>query len=126
MTRTLAVFGLGYVGSVSAACFAEAGWQVIGVDANGTKVDMINQGTSPVVEPGGAKLVREGVASGRLRATTDPREAVEAAALSLICVGTPSKPNGALDPTNGARDCEDIGRALRSRRVEYHSCARSS
>ena len=126
MTRTLAVFGLGYVGSVSAACFAEAGWQVIGVDANSTKVDMINQGTSPVVEPGVAELVREVVASGRLRATTDPCEAVGAAALSLICVGTPSKPNGALDTSYVARVCEDIGRALRSRRERHVVVVRST
>ena len=77
MTRTLGVFGLGYVGCVSAACFAKAGWRVIGVDVNEMKVDMINQGRSPVLEPGLADLVRDGVANGRLRATTAPEEAVE-------------------------------------------------
>jgi GDP-mannose 6-dehydrogenase len=126
MTKTLAVFGLGYVGCVSAACFAKAGWQVIGVDVNGVKVDMINQGTSPVLEPGVADLVREMVAVGRLRATTDPREAVGQAALSLICVGTPSKPNGALDLTSVVRVCEEIGRALREHGARHVVVVRST
>jgi GDP-mannose 6-dehydrogenase len=126
MTNTLGVFGLGYVGCVSAACFAKAGWQVIGVDVNSMKVDMINQGSSPVVEPGVAELVAEVVKSGRLRATTDACEAVEAAGLSLICVGTPSSPNGALDLTYVARVCEDIGRALRRRQGRHVVVVRST
>ena len=126
MTNTLGVFGLGYVGCVSAACFAKAGWEVIGVDVNNLKVDMINQGSSPVVEPGVAELVTEVVRSGRLRATTDPCEAVEAAALSLICVGTPSTPSGALDLTYVARVCEDIGRALRGHRGRHVVVVRST
>ena len=126
MTQTLGVFGLGYVGCVSAACFANAGWQVIGVDVNSLKVDMINDGNSPVVEPGVADLVRAEVAGGRLRATTDVCEAVEAASVSLICVGTPSKPNGALDHTYVARVCEDIGRALRPRRERHVVVVRST
>ena len=112
MTQTVAVFGLGYVGCVSAACFAKDR-QVIGVDVNQAKVDMINQGISPVLEPGLADLVKEVVGAGRLRATTDAAEAVRGAAVSLICVGTPSKPNGALDLSFVVRVCEDIGRALR-------------
>jgi len=126
VTNTLGVFGLGYVGCVSAACFAKAGWQVIGVDVNSMKVDMINQGSSPVVEPGVAELVTEVVKSGRLRATTDACEAVEVAALSLICVGTPSTPNGALDLTYVARVCDDIGRALRRRRERHVVVVRST
>jgi len=126
MTRTLGVFGLGYVGCVSAACFAKAGWRVIGVDVNGMKVDMINQGRSPVLEPGLADLVRDAVANGRLRATTAPEEAVEEAALSLICVGTPSGPNGTLDLTHVTRVCEDIGRALREREQPHVVVVRST
>src|SRR6266567_2811130 len=126
MTQTLGVFGLGYVGCVSAACFAKAGWHVIGVDVNDAKVDMINRGTSPVVEAGVVDLVREVVADGRLRATTDPGEAVTAAAISLICVGTPSRPNGALDTTYVARVCEDIGRALRERHERHIVVVRST
>ena len=126
MTKTLGVFGLGYVGCVSAACFAKAGWQVTGVDVNSLKVDMINDGNSPVVEPGVAELVREVVADGSLRATTDVCEAVAATGVSLICVGTPSKPNGALDHTYVARVCEDIGRALRPRRDRHVVVVRST
>ncbi len=123
---TLGVFGLGYVGCVSAACFAKSGWRVIGVDVNRTKVDMINQGTSPVLEPGLADLVREQVAAGRLRATTDGAEANAEAAFSLICVGTPSKPNGAIDSTYVERVCEDIGRALRGRPGRHIVVVRST
>ena len=126
MTTTLGVFGLGYVGCVSAACLAKAGWRVIGVDVNDTKVDMINQGTSPVLEAGLADLVREQVAAGRLRATTDVAEAIGEAAFSLICVGTPSKPNGAIDSTYVARVCEDIGRALRGRPGRHVVVVRST
>lgn len=126
MTKTLGVFGLGYVGSVTAACFAKAGWTVVGVDVNRTKVDMINCGASPVLEAGMADLMREVVGSGALRATTDPAEAVREASLSLICVGTPSKPNGALDTTYLARVCEDIGRALRGRRERHGVVVRST
>ncbi len=123
---TLGVFGLGYVGCVSAACFAKSGWRVIGVDVNRTKVGMINQGTSPVLEPGLADLVREQVAAGRLRATTDGAEANAEAAFSLICVGTPSKPNGAIDSTYVERVCEDIGRALRGRPGRHIVVVRST
>jgi len=126
MTTTLGVFGLGYVGCVSAACLAKAGWRVIGVDVHDTKLDMINQGTSPVLEAGLADLVREQVAAGRLRATTDVAEAIGEAAFSLICVGTPSKPNGAIDSTYVARVCEDIGRALRGRPGRHVVVVRST
>jgi GDP-mannose 6-dehydrogenase len=125
-TQTVGVFGLGYVGCVSAACLAKAGWRVIGVDVNPLKVDLINQGSSPVFEPGLADVVREVVEAGRLRATTDPEEAVGEAAFSLICVGTPSKPNGALDATHIARVCEDIGRALRPRQGRHVVVVRST
>jgi len=105
MTQTVAVFGLGYVGCVSAACFAKDR-QVIGVDVNQAKVDMINQGISPVLEPGLADLVKEVVGAGRLRATTDTAEAVRGAGISLVCVGTPSKPNGSLDLSFVVREAD--------------------
>src|SRR6266496_5093591 len=96
----LSVFGLGYVGSVSAACFAKDGHEVIGVDVNPTKVGIINEGASPIVEAGVGEVIREVVAAGRLRATSDTAGAVHDSELSLVCVGTPSNANGSLDLTH--------------------------
>ena len=81
----VSVFGLGYVGSVSAGCFAADGHTVIGVDVHPDKVAAINEGRSPVVEPGLPELLAQTVASGHLRATTDPAEAVRATEVSLSC-----------------------------------------
>src|ERR1043165_1555044 len=89
----LSVFGLGYVGCVSAACFAKDGHEVVGADVNATKVEMINAGQSPIVEAGVGELIGEMVAAGRLRVTTEAREAVSSSDLSLVCVGTPSHAN---------------------------------
>ena len=88
----VSVFGLGYVGSVSAASFAADGHTVVGVDVNPDKVGSLSEGRSPIVEKGLDELIRDNAANGRLRATTDTREAVNATDLSLICVGTPSRP----------------------------------
>lgn len=111
----LSVFGMGYVGNVSAACFAGDGHSVIGVDPNPVKIDLINRGASPIVEPGLAELVADGVASGRLRGTSDPVAAVAGSELSMVCVGTPSQPNGNLDLRYLVRVCEDIGQALQQK-----------
>ena len=93
----ISIFGIGYVGCVSAACLARAGHEVVGVDVNPTKVEIINSGASPIVEPGIIELIAEVVEAGRLRATTDTLQAVNATDVSLVCVGTPSKANGSLD-----------------------------
>src|SRR2546421_10345286 len=93
MSMRLSVFGLGYVGCVSAACFAKEGHEVVGVDVNPTKVEIINDGRSPIVEAGIGELINEMRAAGRLRATTDAAEAVLTTDISLVCVGTPSQPN---------------------------------
>src|SRR5438034_6533074 len=90
------VFGLGYVGSVTSACLARAGHEVIGVDIDEEKVAMINGGTSPVVEPGLQALIRDLVATGRLRATISTPEAVRHGTIGMICVGTPGGPTGQL------------------------------
>ncbi|HJQ70476.1 MAG TPA: UDP-glucose/GDP-mannose dehydrogenase family protein [Blastocatellia bacterium] len=111
----LSIFGLGYVGCVSAACFASAGRDVIGVDVNQVKVDIINGGRTPIVEPGIDDLIREGVASGRLRATTSVEQAVHASDLSLVCVGTPGKQNGSLDLGYVSRVCQEIGEAIKTK-----------
>jgi GDP-mannose 6-dehydrogenase len=114
MTISVSVFGLGYVGCVSAACFAKQGHDVIGVDVNQTKVDLINRGESTIVEAGIGPLVAEMVGAGRLRATTNPTDAIRASSISLVCVGTPSQPNGGIDLTYLTRVCQDIGDALRT------------
>lgn len=115
----VSVFGLGYVGSVSAAAFAADGHDVVGVDVHQVKVDAINQGRSPIVEPGLDDLLRDAVTSGRLRATTNTDEAVRATDLSLVCVGTPSRKNGSLDLTYLVRVCEQIGEVLATK-PDYH------
>ena len=93
----LSVFGLGYVGCVSAACFAKEGHEVVGVDVNPTKVEIINRGESPIVEAGLGALMATVVSSGNLRATTNTAEAIKETDVSLVCVGTPSNANGSLD-----------------------------
>ena len=107
----VAVFGLGYVGSVTAACLAANGHDVWGVDVDTAKVGPITEGHSPVVEPGLDELVAEGVTAGRLHATTDPRLALERADVSLICVGTPSTQAGSTDLTYIRRAVRDIAEA---------------
>jgi GDP-mannose 6-dehydrogenase len=108
----IAIFGLGYVGTVTAAGLASQGHEVCGVDVDTVKVDLIREGRSPVMEPGLEQLVAEGVRSGLLRATTDPVEALERADVSLLCVGTPSSPQGSTDLTYIRRAAEDIRRAF--------------
>ena len=115
----LSIFGLGYVGSVSAACFAKNGQQVIGVDPQQVKVDFINQGKAPVVETGLEELILEAAESRRLRATTKPAEAVVESDISMVCVGTPSHTNGDLDLSSMVRVCKEIGMALRGKE-EFH------
>lgn len=115
----VSVFGLGYVGSVSAASFAADGHTVVGVDVNPTKVRSLNEGRSPIVENGLDELIRDNVASGRLRATTNTSEAVRDTDLSLICVGTPSRRNGSLDLTYLERVAGQIGEALADK-TGYH------
>jgi GDP-mannose 6-dehydrogenase len=113
----LSVFGLGYVGCVSAACFAKEGHEMVGVDPNATKVGIINEGKSPIVEAGIDELIGEVVAAGRLRATTDAADAVNNSEISLICVGTPSHSNGSLDLTYVKRVCKEIGAALETKEL---------
>jgi len=115
----VSVFGLGYVGSVSAASLAAAGHEVVGVDVNEDKVRAINEGRSPIVEPGLAELLQQGVAATRLRATTNATDAVHATDLSLVCVGTPSRRNGSLDLTYLDRVCRQIGAVVRDKSA-YH------
>lgn len=108
----ISIFGLGYVGTVSAGCLASDGHSVIGVDPNKMKVDMINAGSSPIVEAEIGSLISYAVESGALRATTSVNEAVKHSDLSFVCVGTPSQPNGDLDLVYVRSVCREIGEAL--------------
>lgn len=122
----LSVFGLGYVGCVSAACFASEGHEVVGVDVNATKAEIINSGQSPIVEAGIGELIREMVKAGRLRATVSSAEAINDSDVSLVCVGTPSNANGSLNLTYVKRVCQEIGAALENKRARHIVVIRST
>lgn len=108
----ISIFGLGYVGAVSAGCLANDGHEVIGVDPNQIKVDLINKGKTPIIEKDIGELIKKSVAEGRLWATTDVMSAVHDTDISLVCVGTPSLWNGSLDLKYVRTVCEEIGKAL--------------
>jgi GDP-mannose 6-dehydrogenase len=122
----LSVFGIGYVGCVSAACFASAGHDVTGVDLNATKVAIINSGKSPIVEAGVDELIATMVAAKQLRATTDSLQAVLNSDVSLVCVGTPSNANGSLDLDHVKHVCEEIGDALKQKSERHTVVIRST
>jgi GDP-mannose 6-dehydrogenase len=126
MSVPVSVFGLGYVGCVSAACFAAEGRRVIGVDVSQAKVDQINAGRSTIVEDGIADMVATVVGDGRLSATTDVRAAVLGSEISLVCVGTPSRANGSIDLTYILRVSQQIGSALREKRSWHTVVIRST
>lgn len=109
----ICVLGLGYVGAVSAACLSQEGHDVIGVDPEPAKVDLINAGKSPIIEKDVGSIIMKQVAAGRLAATTDVAAAVGQADLSIVCVGTPSRANGDIELKFVRRVCEQIGTALR-------------
>src|SRR6266699_1618896 len=110
----LSVWGLGYVGTVSAACLAQEGHEVIGVDSEPGKVDLINAGKSPIIEKDIGRIIEQQVATGRLSATTDATTVVQQTDLFLVCVGTPSRANGDIELKYVRRVCEQIGTALRN------------
>jgi len=109
----LSVLGLGYVGAVSAGCLAEEGHEVIGVDPESRKVELINAGRAPIIEKDIGQIIERQVAAGRLSATTDIAAAVRQTDLMLICVGTPSRANGDIELKFVKRVCEQVGAALR-------------
>ena len=122
----VSLFGLGYVGVVSAGCLAQQGHEVIGVDRSRTKVELINAGQSPIIEAEIAEIIDAAVRAGHLRATEDPVRAVEETELSFVCVGTPSQLNGNLDLTYINRVCEEIGLALRNKAPRHIVVIRST
>ena len=105
----VAVFGLGYAGTVSAACLASGQHDVWGVDVDPDKVRVVNEGASPVVEPGLSELIAAAVSSGTLHATTDVGVALEEAEVALVCVGTPSADHGRVDLRHIERAVGQIG-----------------
>ena len=122
----VSVFGLGYVGCVTAACLAKTGHEVIGVDVNPDKVSLLNEARPPVVEAGLGGLLEEVVGEGRLRGTTDPKEAVEGSDVALICVGTPGRANGQPDVAAIERVGREIGLALAGREEPFTVVLRST
>ncbi len=122
----ISIFGLGYVGTVSAGCLAQAGHEVIGVDPVPAKVDLINAGKSPIIEAEIGEIIGATVSSGRLRATSDQDQAIRETELSFVCVGTPSQANGDLDLTYIRRVCELIGDALKNKSTRHTIVIRST
>ena len=113
--RSVIVVGLGYVGCVSAACFAEIGHHVLGVDRDLNKVEAVRKAQSPFFEAGLVQLIQKNVAEGRLTAGTLDAEALDAADVVMLCVGTPSQANGNIDLSHLRRVCDEISGLLRPR-----------
>ncbi len=122
----ISIFGMGYVGTVSAGCLANDGHEVVGVDPVPTKVDLINAGQSPIIEEHIGELIAATVKSGKLRATCDQDRAVRETELSFVCVGTPSQANGNLDLTYIRRVCEEIGKAIKNKSARHTVVIRST
>ena len=116
----VSVFGIGYVGAVTAACLADSDHRLIAVDLDQEKIHRINNGKSPIIEPGLSDLIETAVRQGRLRATDNVAEAVQESEISLICVGTPSKDDGSLELDQVVDVCQQIGAALKGK-GEYHT-----
>ena len=126
MTTALSVFGLGYVGCVSAGAFAREGHRVIGVDVSASKTKMINAGLPTILESGVGELIGEMVAAGRLSATMDAAAAVRESDVSLLCVGTPSRANGSIDLRYIERVCQEIGAAMCTKSTRHTVVVRST
>jgi GDP-mannose 6-dehydrogenase len=124
--KSISIFGLGYVGAVTAACFASRGHRVIGVDPSPLKVQRIQAGMSPIVEAGVPEMTTNAAAAGLISATENSREAIANSDISFISVGTPSQKNGKLDLTHVRKVCEDIGRALRTKESFHWIVLRST
>lgn len=122
----ISVFGMGYVGAVCSACFAKDGHKIIGVDPQQVKVDLINQGKSPIIEEGLEELIAAGVSSGNLKAVQNVQVAIEESDISIICVGTPSRINGSLNLDYIKLVCEEIGAAIKKKQGRHTIVMRST
>jgi GDP-mannose 6-dehydrogenase len=122
----ISIFGMGYVGTVSAGCLARMGHAVVGLDANPTKVEILAAGRSPVIEPGLSELIGGGVAEGRISVSSDAMQAIRDTDVTLYCVGTPGHANGSLN-LDAVRDvCQSIGAALRHKDTFHVVVTRST
>jgi len=126
VSSSVSIFGLGYVGSVSAACLASMGHRVLGVDVSSAKVEMIESGRTPIIEARMPELVAEGHAACRLHATTDPNLAVRDSDISFVCVGTPSLRSGKLDLSHIEKVAGEIGSALCEKKSHHVVVLRST
>jgi GDP-mannose 6-dehydrogenase len=126
MNHSISVFGLGYVGTVTAACLAFRGHNVTGVDLNPNKVEAMNSGKSPIVEPRINEIITESHGANRLRATSSAETAVLNSDISILCVGTPSLRNGKLDLGNIEPVCREIGEILKKKRSFHLVVLRST
>ena len=124
--RNVVVMGLGYVGCVSAACFAEIGHSVLGVDRDLNKVEAVRKAQSPFFEAGLDSLIQRNVASGRLNAGPLDEAALGEADVVMLCVGTPSQANGNIDLSHLRRVCDDIAALLRPRKKRLIVTVRST
>ena len=122
----VSVIGLGYVGCISAACLANEGHSVIGTDISRVKVDLLNEGNTPIIEKDIGEIISKTIAEGRLKATTDTAKAIENTDISLVCVGTPSQPNGNLDLKYVERVCIEIGELLAKKNDRHLVAIRST
>jgi GDP-mannose 6-dehydrogenase len=122
----VSIFGLGYVGTVSAGCLAKEGHEIVGVDPVPTKVELINSGQSPIIEVEIGEIIASTVRLGSLRATGDVAQAIWDTELSFVCVGTPSQKNGNLDLRYIRRVCEQIGQALKQKTAHHVVVIRST
>jgi GDP-mannose 6-dehydrogenase len=122
----ISIFGLGYVGAVCAGCLTARGHDVVGVDVSQVKIDLINDGKSPIVEPGLEELLASAVSKGKLRGTTDFAEAVRATTVSMLCVPTPSKKNGDLELNYIEAVCKSIGEVLKDKAERHTVVVRST
>ncbi|MDD2840954.1 MAG: UDP-glucose/GDP-mannose dehydrogenase family protein [Tolumonas sp.] len=122
----ISIFGMGYVGAVCTACLAQRGHQIIGVDVSKHKVELINAGRSPIVEPGLDELLAAGKNAGRIRATNDYTDAIQNSDITMVCVPTPSKRNGDLSLEYIEAVCREIGLAMRDKPSRHTVIIRST
>jgi len=124
--QSISIFGMGYVGAVTAACLASRGHKIIGVDPNPLKVQRIASGMSPIVEAGVQEMIASAHTEGLISATQDPAVAIAQSEISFISVGTPSQRNGKLDLSHIRNVCRDIGHALRAKNSMHRIVVRST